>query len=155
MKKDINDNLVEFFSYMQYVGMMSADAVSGIFAETFLDSNGRLDIPFFRDFAKATFGSSEDITKTSVAASFKYVFDAKMPDKFSFVKMDPAPESDVKRFLEQIYEPAKYLNARVWIWAASRPEHDIYLTKEQLFSAIMSTSKAKVYLGDLDERESR
>lgn len=137
------EKLVELLSFLQHEGALSGTSMAAYVAEMHLDNKGTFDIYFLRDLLE------ENVTKTQLQKAYKDVFGIPLPTRFTFIKA----ESTVTKedFLTNIYEPAKYRNVRTWV-GHMMDNYDRMLNRKDLFEWIMSTSKSKVFLGDLHVR---
>lgn len=137
------EELIEKLTFYKSSGYMKSTSMEPALAEALLDSHGSLDVIFLRE------SMGLPISAKQVEKAYMKVFDAQfLPKKFSYV---PTKSTITKEeFLETVYKPAQYLNVRDFIEDVLVFKN-LVLTKKDLFTWILSTSKPKVFLGDLND----
>ena len=138
----MEEALEVLFSVYNEEGYIKGSVVHPTVAEFLLTSNGKIDVQYLRDSLGQTFSEKQ------VSKVFCRVFNVKtMPSKFTFTK---EPSSITKEeLLVEVYKPAKYRNVKQFIEDDILPR-GLHITKEDLFAWILTTAKARVFLGDID-----
>lgn len=128
---------MNIFAILKSTGDVSATSMVRPIYEAICNEYGELDFSAIKELSE-----DKSLVKADIYIMFQEVFGKLPPARFNVIDT-PVDDLSKTYFLTQFYQPAKYLNAKLWVYAVY-VEMGQYLPRAKIFEYIMSTAKPKI-----------